>query len=74
MKATLEIMGKKYVGEGKTVSEAIGAIQYKGFARFRSTITINGKMIILIPMQTLRLFSPNKMVREVNIKNLSLRF
>jgi hypothetical protein len=74
MEATLTIMGKKYVGKGKTASEAIEAISYKGFARFKSVLTLNGKTMVLMPLQTMRLFAPSKMIREVAIKNLTLRF
>jgi hypothetical protein len=74
MKATIKIMGKEYHGEGKTIAEALENISYTGFSRFKSMLMVNGKTVVLIPQQTQRLFSPVKMVRDIAIKNLSLRF
>lgn len=74
MKATIDILGKKYTGEGKTPFDAISNIQFKGFARYRSLLTVDKKTIILSAMQTQRLFAPNPTIREVNVKSISLRF
>lgn len=72
--ATLDFMGKKYVGEGEDAQSAIANIPYKGFARAKSLLTVGEKTIILSPMQMQRLFAPNPTIREVNIKSISLRF
>lgn len=74
MKATLDTMGKKYVGEGEDIKSAIKNIPFKGFPRVKALLTFGEKTIILSPMQSQRLFSPNPTIREVNIKNISLRF
>lgn len=74
IKATLDFMGKKYVGEGADVQSAISNIPYKGFARSKALLTIGDKTLILSAMQTQRLFTYNPTIRAVNIKSISLRF
>lgn len=78
MKAIIEIQGKKYESEGETVRDALAGLQYKGFAGFKSLLTIqNGekeKVLVLPPIQTKKLFSANPMMREVTIKHIAMRF
>lgn len=74
MRATLDFMGKKYVGEGDDVQSALANIPYKGFARAKALLTVDKKTIILSPMQSQRLFAPNPQIRAASVKSISLRF
>lgn len=74
MRATLDIMGKKYVGEGDDAKSAIANIPYKGFARMKALLTVGKKTIILSPMQCQRIFAPNPTIKAFNVKSISLRF
>lgn len=74
MIATVEIQGKKYQGEGETTREALNNIRYKGFARLKSMVTVGEKTIVLYPLQTMRLFSPSPLTKEVAVKQTALRF
>lgn len=79
MKATIEILGKKYTGEGKTVSEALLNLPYKGFPKLKAMLTVikddkTEKTIVLMPLQTQRLFAPSPLMREIAIKNTAIRF
>jgi hypothetical protein len=78
MKATITILGKKYTGEGVTAKEALANLNYIGFARLKSIITMDygdkEKILVLYPRQTMLLFSKSPMQREIGIKSLSLRF
>lgn len=73
-KAIIEIAGKKYTGEGKTVREALEALDYNGFAGFKSVLTVGEKSIVLHPRQTLRLFNKNPLAKEIAVKNTAMRF
>lgn len=76
--ATIEILGKKYKAEGKTTSEALAGLSYKGFARLKSVLTVKSKdkekIIILYPVQTLRLFSLSTQMKTLAIKQIAMRF
>jgi hypothetical protein len=74
MKATLDIMGKKYVGEGDTARDAIAGIFYTGFARSKALLTIGDKTVVLTSLQTMRLFSRNHMMRDIAVKQISAKF
>lgn len=74
MKAIIDIMGKKYEGEGDTPRDAIASIEYKGFARAKSLLTIGEKTVVLTHVQTMKIFSPNKMMRDIAIKQVALKF
>ena len=74
MIATLELMGKKYTGEGDTALFAIESIPYKGFARTKALLTIGEKTVVMPPMLAVRLFSSNPNMRKLALKNISLRF
>ena len=74
MKAILKLAGREYVGEGDDVRSAIKNIEFHGFAREKSVLTIGEKSIVLSVMQSQRIFAPNPTIREVNIKSISLRF
>ena len=76
--ATINILGKKYLAEGETAKEAISKLSYSGFAGVKSLLTIKGenyeRTIILYPVQTKRLFAPNKLAKEIAVKQTSMRF
>ena len=74
IKATLDFIGKKYVGEGEDKQSAIANIPYKGFARAKSLLTVGEKTIAMSAMQTQRLFALNPKIRACNVKSISLRF
>lgn len=67
-------MGKKYTGEGETVREALEKIDYKGFARLKAVLTVGKKTVVLHPIQTLRLFAPNPLQKEIGVKQIALKF
>lgn len=74
IQATILINGRKFTGEGESARAALESIPYKGFAKFKSVLVIGKKEVVLLPMQTQRLFSPNPTIREVALKQLVLRF
>lgn len=78
MIATITILGKKYTGEGKTAQEAIGNLNYKGFAKTKALLTVSDgekeKTIVLYPAQTQRLFAPQPLTKEIAVKQTALRF
>lgn len=78
MKATITIAGKKYSAEGATVQEALSSLPYKGFSKLKSILTVvdgkKEKTVVLPPLQTVRLFSNNKMMKDIAVKTLSLKF
>lgn len=78
IKVTIDILGKKYSAKGDTVNEALEKLSYDGFARLKSILTVDygdkERTIVLYPLQTLRLFSKNKLAKEIAVKNTSLRF
>ena len=73
-KATIEIMGKKYTGSGKSVREALTALPYKGFPRLKSTLTVGDKTVVLQANQTMRLFMPNPLAKEIGVKQIAAKF
>ena len=77
-KATIRILDKDYSSSGVTVKDALMGLQYKGFARLKSTLTVisdeKEKAIFLPPLQTMRLFSINPTIREVGVKQIAMRF
>lgn len=78
MKATITIAGKKYSSEGITTQEALSSLPYKGFSKLKSILTVvdgkKEKTVVLPPLQTVRLFSNNKMMKDIAVKTLSLKF
>ena len=76
--ATIDILGKKYSAEGETAKEAIAKLSYSGFAGIKSLLTVKGangeRTIILGAMQTKRLFAPNKLAKELAVKQTAMRF
>ena len=79
--ATIDILGKKYSAEGETVREALEKLSYSGFAAVKGLLTVKDenhnipeKTIILYPVQTKRLFAPNKLDKEIAIKQTAMRF
>jgi len=78
MRATIQIVGKKYSAQGETAQEAIAGLSYKGFSKLKSTLTMDygdkEKTVVLYPLQTARLFSTNALMREIAIKGIALKF
>ena len=76
--ASIKILGKTYTSTGSSVREAIEALKLGGVAKGVSVLEIvhgeNRKSIILPRVQTFRVFSSSGIVREISLKNLSLRF
>ena len=78
MKATIQILGKKYSAESETVGSALASLPYTGFAKFKSVLTVfdskKEKTVVLYPMQTLRLFSKSPLMKEIAVKQIATRF
>ena len=77
MKASIQLLGKEYSADGETAKEALERLDYKGFAKVKSTLTVTGeteKSIFLVPFQTQRLFSLSPNIRAVAIKQIAMRF
>ena len=76
--ATIKILGKEYMATGETVKEALAQLPYSGLTMVKSFLTIKGenyeKTVFLPPIQTKRLFAPNKLAKEIAIKQISMRF
>lgn len=76
--ATIKIFGKDYSAEGETVKEALEKLPYSGLTMVKSFLTVKGdnyeKTIFLNPIQTKRFFAPNKLMKEVAIKQTAMRF
>lgn len=75
--ASIKVFGKAHTASGATVREAIENLQ-PGNARGVSVLTVakgtNEKQKILNSTQTIRLFSPMRLVRELSLKNISMMF
>lgn len=75
MKAAIKVMGREYSAEGETVQEAIGNLVVPhGAARGAAVLSVDDQKIILAARQAQNLFNPSPAIREVHIKNISLRF
>jgi len=74
MKATINILGKNYEAEGETARQALEGLEYKGFAKVKSVLTVGEKAIVLSHTQTQRLFSQSPMMKEIAVKQVALRF
>ena len=76
--ASLKIFGKITSSVGATLSEALASLAPQGKVMGRSILTISSGLVskdrVLNPAQTFRLFSPNKMTREIALKNIALLF
>ena len=76
--ATIDILGKKYSGTGETAREAIAAIPYSGRVIGKGLLTVKGeegeRTIILGLMQVKRLFAPNRLSKEIAVKQTAMRF
>lgn len=71
--ATLKNVRDTYTAEGASAFEAIANLQVKNL-RGKSILTVGGKEIVLTPIQSARLSGPSPAVREVALKNITLRF
>ncbi len=71
------IMGKKYQGKGKTVSEAIGKLEIRN-CRGKCILTVSdgttSKERVMMPQIVSRLFSLSGMTREIALKQASSLF
>ncbi len=74
MKATIKILGKEYESKGDSVEECLMNLPYKGFSKIMSTITIGDKTVVLNLTQTNKLFSPNRLTKEIAIKQTAMKF
>jgi len=76
--ASIKVLGKVYKSTGNTAKEAIENLKPIGKAAGMSVLTISRgdvkKDKILTSMQTFRLFSLSKLMREIALKNTSLMF
>lgn len=78
--AIIKILGKDYSAEGETVKEALMNLQFTGFAGVKSFLTVRDSVtnaertVFLPPIQTKRLFAPNKLAKEIAVKQTAMRF
>lgn len=72
--ASIKILGKIFTSKGGSVREAIENLKVEGKCAGISILTINGKDKILTSVQTTRLFSPSKIMRELALKGVSSLF
>lgn len=76
--ASIKLMGKTYTAHGVSAMDAISNLNPGKVNRGVSVITVsfkgNSQSKILPMVQTMRLFSPSPMTREIALKNVSLRF
>ena len=72
--AEISIFGKKYIGEGENLNDAITRLQPQGFTKTRTVLVVDNNGVrrekILTPIMTYRLFSPQKLMREIALKNI----
>ena len=77
-KASIKVLGKSYEAQGESKSQAIENLKVGGVARGMSILVLSkgneSKSKVLPSTQTSRLFSPSKLVREIALKNVALRF
>lgn len=76
--ASIRVLGKIYRAEGGSVTEALANLKPSGVAKGMSILTVtNAKQSrerILNSIQTMNLFSPSRIRREIALKNTSLLF
>lgn len=76
--ASIKILGKKYQATGSTAGEAIENLKVGKVAKGMSILELSrdgsSHSKILPHMQTIRLFSPSKLMRSIALKNVSLMF
>jgi len=76
--ASIKVLGKIYTSNGSTPREAIESLKVGNTARGMSVMMVsNGKdssSKVLTSIQTMRLFSQAKLVREIALKNVALMF
>lgn len=76
--ASIKVLGKTYSATGLTAREAIGNLKVGNVAKGMSVLTLSkGEKScskVLPPIQTFRLFTPSRLIREVSIKNVAMRF
>ena len=71
------VLGRKYQGEGATVSEAIGKLDIKN-CKTKLILSVtdgtNTRERVIMPNQAFRLFSASRLMREIALKQTSLLF
>ena len=76
--ASIKILGKVYKSTGATIKEAIENLQVGKVAKGVSVLTLerNGNMCskVLPHSQTFRLFGTSRLIREVGVKQVVMRF
>ena len=73
-KATIKILNKEYSAEGETVQEALGKLEYKGFAKLKSFLTVGEKTVFLHPLRTQRLLSQHPLMKQIAVKQIAMLF
>ena len=74
MKASIKIFSNTYKSEGDTPLEALSNLKVTGFVKAKGILTVGERTIVLTPFQTQRLFSQNKLMRELALKATATRF
>ena len=76
--ARVEMIGKSYEGNGKTVIEALDALKVPGLPRDKVLLTVtngaNSHTRVLHPIAATRLFSQSRVTREIALKAISQLF
>ena len=76
--ASIKVLGKVYTSTGSSTKEAIENLKAGNVAKGMSVLTLsrgkNSHSVILPPNQTFRLFTPSRLMREIAIKQISMRF
>ena len=77
-KASIKVLGKAYEAFGQDKSQAIENLNVGKVARGMSVLVLSKGDVssskILPSQQTMRLFSSSKLVRQIALKQISLRF
>lgn len=76
--ASIKLFGRTYTGKGASVTGAIEAIKMEGFAKGSGLLSVSKGELrqdrVLTAPQVFRLFSASRLMREVTIKQVSMRF
>lgn len=76
--ARMKVMGRFYEAKGETVKEAIENLKPGNAAKGASLLILSKgdayKERVLTAIQTMRLFSPSKLTRELALKSITTLF
>lgn len=77
-KVTIKVLGRNYTAEGNTLDAALLKLKVPIGGKGMSVVTVQkgkeGKDRVLTSIQTARLFSPSKIIRQVALKHVSELF